>query len=51
MGVPEKGGGQKAAYCLNYLATKPLPYKGNTNTYFKLHFTTNIEIKMNTRRQ
>jgi len=27
MGVPERGGGQKAAYCLNYLATQPLPYK------------------------
>jgi hypothetical protein len=27
MGVPERGGGQKAADCLNYLATQPLPYK------------------------
>jgi hypothetical protein len=51
MGVPERGGGQKAAYCLNYLTTQPLPYKENTNTYYKLHFTTNIEIKINTRRQ
>jgi len=43
MGVPERGGGQKAADCLNYLATQPLPYKENTNTYYNLHFTTNMK--------
>jgi len=43
MGVPERGGGQKAADCLDYLATQPLPYKENTNTYYNLHFTTNMK--------
>jgi hypothetical protein len=51
MVVPERGEGQKAAYCLNYLATQTLPYKENTNTYYTLHFTAKSKIKMNTRRQ
>jgi hypothetical protein len=45
IGVPERGGGNKAVYCLNQLTTATSPIGRKHEKSYKVHFTANSKIE------